>query len=122
MKMFLILLPFALIATQAIATPSPQGCALRMSENGSLVTLRGVVDPQDWPRGNYEMTIEARQGSNRSLSRQAGAFDSASATSSKGLLVLSTTTLHVSDGGRLAVTLHVEDGNRNVSCSFDYER
>lgn len=122
MKMFPILLPFALIATQAVASFSAEGCALRMSENGNLVTLQGVVDPRDWPRGDYEMTLDAQQGGNRSLSRQAGAFDNVSAAISKGMLVLSTTTMHVSVGGRLAVTLHVKDENRIVSCSFDYER
>ncbi|MGJ8544706.1 MAG: curli-like amyloid fiber formation chaperone CsgH [Sulfitobacter sp.] len=125
MKMVPALFPLALIAAQVGAVGaavSPEGCALRVQESGNLVTLQGVVDPRDWPQGNYEMILEARQGSNRSLSRQAGAFDAAGASTSKGLLVLSTTTTHVSIGGRLAVTLHVADGHRNVSCSFEYER
>ncbi|MCF7702490.1 curli-like amyloid fiber formation chaperone CsgH [Loktanella sp. M215] len=120
MKMFPTLLPFALIATHAVATPLAEGCALRMSEIGSMVTVQGAVDPQDWPRGSYEMTIEARQGGNRSLSQQAGKFDNESAQTADGLFVLSTTKVYVSNGGSLAVTLRVEDGDRNVSCSLDY--
>lgn len=121
MKLILTLISIALIATQAVATAPPESCTLRMSENGSFIMLQGVVDPQSWPRGEYEMTIEARQGGNRSLSRQAGAFDVAAMTAD-GMLVLSTTTTYVSDGGRLAVTLHINDGTRNTVCSLDFER
>ncbi|SEK45029.1 hypothetical protein SAMN05421666_1384 [Roseovarius nanhaiticus] len=121
MKMFPTLLLFALSAAQASATPSSESCSLRMSEDGNFVTLQGVVDPQIWPRGTYDMTMEVQQGSNKSLSRQAGAFGEGSAFTD-GFLVLSSTTVYVADGGRLTVTLSIEDGNRNASCSLDYER
>ena len=121
MKMFPTLFVLALSAAHASATPSSESCSLRMSENGNFVTLQGVVDPQIWPRGTYDMTMEVQQGGNKSLSRQAGAFGEGT-PSEDGLLVLSSTTVYVSDGGRLTVTLDIKDGNRNASCSLDYER
>ena len=117
-----ILLFIAFVNTQAIATPASEGCALRMSETGSMITLQGVVDPKYWPSGSYEINIESRQGGNRSLSRQAGRFDGNNAKTADGSLVLSTTKMYISEGGRLTVILQIEDGDRNQSCSFDYER
>jgi len=122
MTMFLTLLPLSLIVSQAAATPSPEDCALRMSENGNMVTIQGVVDQQGWSRGNYQMQIETRQGGSRSLSQQAGVFDDQSPKTADGLLVLSTTTTYISDGGRLSVTLYVEDEDHNASCSLNFER
>ncbi|KKM16642.1 hypothetical protein LCGC14_1683810 [marine sediment metagenome] len=122
MRMFPILLSLALINTYASATPSPEGCTLRITETGKMVMLQGVVDPQDWPQGTYEMGIMTQQGSNRSVSRQTGRFDGSNAKTTDGSLVLSTVTMYVSDGGRLAVTLQIAAGDRNQSCSFDYER
>lgn len=120
--MLLALAPVAFIVTLTNHTPSPGGCDLRMLENGNVVRLQSVVDPQDWPYGTYEMSIMTQQGSNRSVSRQSGRFDGSNAKAKDGSLVLSTVTMYVSDGGRLAVTLQIEDGDRNQSCSFDYER
>jgi len=122
MTIFLALLPFSFIAPQTDAAPTLDNCALHMSENDSIVTIQGVVNPNDWSQGSYQMQIEARQGGNQSLSRQAGNFDQSNIRADDGSLVLSTATLYVSDGGSLFVTLTVEDEDRNVSCSFDYER
>lgn len=122
MQMFPILLSLALINTQTNAAPLPEGCALHMSETGKMVTLKGVVDPKGWRHGTYKMNIVAQQGGNRSVSRQSGSFDDSNAETANGLIVLSTTTLYVSKGSRLAVTLQIEDGDRHQSCSFDYER
>jgi hypothetical protein len=123
MKMFPTLFSFALIATHAVATPSEEICVLQMSINGNMVTLQGIVDPQDWSWSNYELIIEARKGANRSLSRQAGKFGDETTQTSRGLLVLSTTKLFVPDGSGLTATLHVEDENadRSVSCFLDYK-
>lgn len=119
MKLFLVIVPLALLAT--IPQASTDGCVIRVTEAGSLVTLQGVVNAQSWPRGTYAMTIQARQGGNLSLSRQAGAFDDTE-QAADGALVLSASTVHVGDGGQLVVNLTIDDGTRNASCSLDYGR
>jgi hypothetical protein len=121
MKLLSASLAFGLMTAAAVAASSQRDCMLRMSEDGSLVTLQGVVDAELWAQGTYDMTIETKQGGNRSLSRQAGAFDQ-TARAPDGFLVLSTTTVYVSEGGRLTVRLNVDDGTHTTSCSLDLER
>lgn len=121
MNMSLTLLLLAMVATQTNSAPLGENCALHMSENGNVVTLQGVVDPQDWPQGSYKMQIDARQGGSRSLSQQAGQFGGEHTQSDGGFLVLASTTMYISNGGRLTVTLHVKGGDHSTSCSFDYE-
>ncbi|MEN9062706.1 MULTISPECIES: curli-like amyloid fiber formation chaperone CsgH [Ponticoccus] len=109
-----------LTSTQLEGVPS-KNCIIRMSEDGNFVTLQGVVDAAQWPSGTYSMAVEARQAGSRSLSRQGGKFDGAR-QSMDGMLVVSSTTVYLSKGSRLAVSLKIEGAERQTTCSLAYER
>ncbi len=83
-----------------------------------MLTVTGAVDPDVWKHGSYEMNVTVKQGTNRSVSSQAGSFADSGDNSAyqDGYLTLSTSSVHVQKGGEVSIKLTVRDGARTDEC------
>ncbi len=112
------LLPILMVLMSVSSTPSFGACHLLVSQTGPMLTVTGAVDPEVWSRGTYEMNVTVKQGSNRSVSSQAGRFadHGESGGYQDGYLTLSTSSVHVQKGGEVSIKLTVRDGARTDEC------
>lgn len=93
-----------------------ESCYIESTWEGATVVIRGVVDPAVWPQGAYRMTVEVTDGSNRSMSAQAGDFESPGPGQATELTVATSAHVVRPDAG-ITARMQISDGARSMACA-----
>lgn len=111
------LISTVLVFAGTLHANASESCYVESIWEGKTVVIRGVVDPAVWPQGAYRMTVEVTDGSNRSMSAQAGDFESSGPGQTTELTVARSAHVVRPDAG-ITARMQISDGARSITCAL----
>ncbi|WP_048645970.1 curli-like amyloid fiber formation chaperone CsgH [Nitratireductor soli] len=114
LRIVLVLCTLAgLSAGLALADEDAVHCDIRFEKSGGLTTITGLAGGKAGLAGRYRLDAQIVNGSNRSLSRQGGAFV---IESDGGPSIVSRMAVSAAPRARIEVELRLESGAENATC------
>ncbi|EKF19954.1 hypothetical protein NA2_06418 [Nitratireductor pacificus pht-3B] len=114
LRIVLVLSTLAIISARpALADENVVHCDIRFEKSGRMTTITGLAGGQAGLSGRYRLDAQILNGTNRSVSRQGGAFI---IEPDGGPSVVSRMAVSAAPQTRIAVELTLEIGPRNAIC------